>query len=430
MYLDVKANKIKLSRDGKLSSRCRFSGANTMKPSLKSSLLALALLVVSPPLAVLPPVYAAPAKEVTSKGEKTDKDNPPPNATDKEIEMGRKASQELEKDPKVKLLDDKKPENKALLEKLNKMAETLGKVSARPGIKYTVKVIDDKDINAFTLPNGQIYFYKGLIDLANSDDEIAAVMAHEIGHNSRLHALRGQAKARKLSWIGLATMAAALVGGGRDGAGIAQFSQYLLIGIMNGYGVDYEKEADADAVDGMAKTSYNPSALVTFMQRLGMEEKAHPEFEQGIFRTHPPSDERADAIKEQMAKKGIPYAPRDVTGGLAAKVTEKDGYFSVERAGVTLFELAFLPATKDAVKLRAEAAAVAVNNVMRDNLKLHELVAESSGNDARLMARNQEIVRCNAADAALQKTTPLDCAQKWRTNWSRLFWKEAVGTKS
>jgi len=356
-------------------------------------------------------------------------DAPPPGATDKEIEMGRKAAEEFEKSPKIKLLDAKDATNKALLDKLNTMALTLGKTSTRPDIKYTVKVIDDKDINAFTLPNGQIYVYKGLIDFTNNDDEMASVLAHEIGHNARMHALRGEAKARKLSWAGLAAMLMAL-GGGRSGADIAQFSQYLLIGIMNGYGVEYEKEADQAAIGEMVKTPYNPSALVTFMQRLDMEEKAHPEVELGIFRTHPPSDERAEAAKAEMQKMGVAFTPRDVTGGRLAKAVEGDGRFTVKRGDVALFEMAFSDKDKSAALQRANAAADQVNELMRSGLMAHEIHAEATADGARLVARGQEIVRVTSADATLQKLAPLDCAQKWRTNLSRLFWKETIGGKS
>ena len=356
-------------------------------------------------------------------------DSPPPNATDKEIEMGRKASAEFEKDPKTKLLDDKKPENKALLEKLNAMATELGKASTRPGIKYNVKVIDDKDLNAFTLPNGQIYFFKGLIDFTNSDDELAAVMAHEIGHNARLHALRGEAKARKLNWVGLAAMLGA-IGAGRGGADIAAFSQYLLIGIMNGYGVEYEKEADNAAVHEMVKTIYNPSALVTFMDRLGQEEKSHPNVELGIFRTHPPSEERAEATKAELEKLGLPFAPREVTGGRVAKVVEGDGKFTIARAEVKLFELAFVADSKATVQKRADAAALAVNEVMRQGAQLHEVGVDAVPGGARLVFRGREIVRCLTDDAALQKSTPQECAATWKANWGRLFWKEALGGKT
>ncbi len=106
---------------------------------------------------------------------------PPPNATPREIEQGKKAAADLE--PKIKLIDgSKNPKDKALLDKLNKIAGELGKASLRPGIKYTVKLIEDKDLNAFTLPNGYVYMYRGLVEFAGSDDELAAVLAHEIAH--------------------------------------------------------------------------------------------------------------------------------------------------------------------------------------------------------------------------------------------------------
>ncbi len=378
------------------------------------------LICAALPFSLLPAWAATPGKDET----------PPSAATEKEIEMGRKASVEFEKNPKIKVLDPAKdPADKALIDKLDKMVETLGKVSARPDIKYSVKLIDDKDINAFTLPNGQIYVYKGLIDFSNSDDEIAAVLAHEIGHNARMHALRGEAKARKLSWAGLAAMLMALGAGGRNGAGIAQMSQYLLIGIMNGYGIEYEKEADVSALQGLAKTPYNPSAIVTFMQRLSMEEKGHPEIELGIFRTHPPSGERAEAAKLEIQKMGLTFNPRDVTGGRMAKIIESGDRFIVKRGEVTLFELALSDKDKIAVQKRAETAAQAVNALMRAGLQAHEVRAEAAPGGARLVARGQEIVLVSAADAALQKLSPLDCAAKWRTNWGRLFWKETIGGK-
>jgi predicted Zn-dependent protease len=137
------------------------------------------------------------------------KEDVPRGATRREIEMGNRASQELEKNPRVKLLDPKSsPTAKALLDKLNDMARELAANSARPEISYEIKVIDEPELNAFTLPNGKIYLYRGLLEFAASDDEIAGVLSHEIGHNALLHAVRGEAKAKKLSWAGLAAMAA------------------------------------------------------------------------------------------------------------------------------------------------------------------------------------------------------------------------------
>ena len=261
-----------------------------------------ALLIAASTCSMISPAHAAPK----------DKDAIPKAATPREIQMGDKAEKELEKSPQFKLLDLKDPKAKALSDKVNAMVRELGKNSTRPDIKYQVKIVEGDDLNAFTLPNGKIFLYRGLIDFAGSDDEIAAVLSHEIGHNARMHALRGQAKANKLSWVGLAAMAAMLTG--KSGADVGQFSQYLLMGIMNGYTEEYEKEADEQAILQMEHTRWNPSALVTFMNRLNQEEKRRPEWEPGIFRTHPPTAERADAAIEELKREKIPYTPRDVQG--------------------------------------------------------------------------------------------------------------------
>lgn len=356
-------------------------------------------------------------------------DNPPPNALPKEIEMGDKAAAELEKSPKIKLLDPSKdPQAKVLVDKLNKMAGELAKASTRPEIKYTVKVINDKDMNAFTLPNGHIYVYKGLIDAVASDDEMAAVLAHEIGHNCRMHALRAEAKAKKLSWVNVAALLG-MIAGGRSGADMAAFSQYMLLGIMNGYGIEYEKEADSAAVKELVKTTYNPSAMVTLMQRFDQEEKRMPEMNLGIFQTHPSSAERVAAAMADLMDAGIPFTPRDVKGGAEATVAETLDRVSVKIDAVTIAEFALLPNQKPSAKERAQQAAQQVNDLLKANLKMHEITVDGDDHNARLLARGVEIAQVTPADAKLENTTPSLCAQKWRDGFKRIFWRENINGK-
>jgi predicted Zn-dependent protease len=243
-----------------------------------------------------------------ARADKLDPDHPPVSALPSEIKLGEASVKEFEADKTTKLLDLSVPANRALQDKIDVMVKRLGAASTRPGINYTAKIVDNTDINAFTLPGGYVYVFKGLIDFVNSDDELAGVLAHELGHNARLHALRGQAKAKKLSWINIAAMAA-MMAGGENGANVAQFSQYALLGAMNGYGVGLEKEADTSGVETMRRAGYNPSALVTFMQRLQIEENHRPDVKLGIFATHPPSDERAAAVLAQMKRNNIPFTP-------------------------------------------------------------------------------------------------------------------------
>ncbi len=368
----------------------------------------------------------------------------PPDLTPKEIELGKTSVEQLEKDPHVKLLDGSKDaKSKELLDKLNQMATTLGKVSARPLIHYNVKVIEDKDVNAFTLPGGHIYVSRGLIDMAASDDELAAVIGHEIGHNARMHVLREQAKTKPLQWVGIAAMLAMLKGG-QNGANIAQIAPYILTGMVNKYSIGYEKEADACAIDEMRQTSYNPSAMVTFMQKLDDEEKRHPEVQLGIYQDHPLSADRVQSALDAIKKAGLTFTPRAVSGAREAVIAEKEDRVSVMWDQTPLFEYATPKAvavpvsstgtssattpagTISPAKKRAQVTAARLNSMMRDNLRIYEISVNADGDEATLNARGQEIARATIGDARLQNITPLALAQSWKASLQRLFWKESL----
>lgn len=411
----------------------RFFSSSRISPS---HLLAAALAVIflCPIGGICPAIGTRTARADDAEGVLFSKQKEvPQGATEREVRLGDKAAAQLEKDPKIKFLDPAKDEaSKALHEKLNAMAQALGKNSGRPKIVYKVKVIEDDEINAFTLPNGNIYFYRGLLDILGSDDEIAAVMAHEIGHNAEMHVTRGTAKANKLSLIGMAAMLAALAGG-KSGADVALFSQYLLTGIINGYSIEYEKEADSSAVETMRKGGYNPSALATVMGRFEAEEKRRPKTDPGIYRTHPPSDERVQAIEKQIRAAGLSFNPRAVSGGASAIAVEGEGRVTVQFKKATLMEFAADAAPGQSIlsaRQRAEQAASIFNELLKNNLKLHELQiqSEQSGGQtiAILTARGTEITRVLPADAALQKMSVMECAQKWRANLGQIFWRETV----
>ncbi|HEX8235440.1 MAG TPA: M48 family metalloprotease [Abditibacteriaceae bacterium] len=438
---------------------------NTLRPALCTFLL-LAPLAVQAPHTLAEPSTAQ------------DKIKFLPEATKREIELGKKQADLLEKNPKIKFIDAKDPKNKELLDKLNSMARELGKVSRRPKIEYSVKVIEEEDTNAFTLPAGRIYMTRGLLNLAGSDDELAAVLAHEIGHTEYMHVTRGETKMKPLQWAGLAAMAA-MMAGGKAGADVSRIAPYILTGIANTYSVEFEQEADHAAIDQMKQTKYNPSAMVTFMQKLRDEERRRPEVDLGIYQTHPATPERVHSAMQSLQAAGIPYTPRDVVGSRQATVIEpkdKPNVAAVQFGNVTLLELAPLtttgappnavasatvstsvqapvttpsatpgtqttttqPSTQAAAvavanpftaKARAEAVATRINDLLRANLRWHEIRVSGDDSGATLVARETVIARVTPADAKLENTTPLALAQKWKNNFGRLFWNETISGK-
>jgi Zn-dependent protease with chaperone function len=348
----------------------------------------------------------------------------PPAATEKEIELGKKASEQMDKDKTIKILDPKKDAaSKALYDKLNDMANKLGKASGRPEIKYSVKIIDSKELNAFTLPNGNIYFYSGLLDTLYSDDEIAAVMAHEIGHNVCMHALRGASKSRKFSLLNLAVLLAALSGNSKDAGAAVMFSQYLSVGLLNEYSEEFESEADIVGVAELIKAGYNPSAMVTVMKRFSVEDKRHPAINPGIFQDHPEPIDRANAITAAIKAAGLEFNPREVNGVTGAEVVTTKNTTTLQFRDMPLMEF---PGNDDATKARVAAVAENLNMLLKADLHYYEINVSPNGPNAVISARGMNIVTVTPEDAAPQKITAEKCAEQWKKNLSRLFWHETL----
>ncbi len=303
------------------------------------------------------------------------------------------------------------------------MALRLAKVSGRPDIKYKVKIIDSKELNAFTLPDGNIYFYKGLLDTLYSGDEIAAVMAHEMAHNVCMHALRGASKSRKFSLLNLAVLLAALSGGSKDAGAAVMFSQYLSVGLLNQYTEEFESEADIVGVSDLIRAGYNPSAMVTVMKRFAADEDRHPAVNPGIFQDHPEPEDRAAAITTAIKAAGLTYNPREVNGVTGAEVVTQKENTTIEFRNTTLMEF---PGTDEATKTRATTAADSLNSLLKLNLHFYEINVSPDGANSLISARGIPIVTVTPADAALQNSTTAKLAAQWKQNLARLFWHETL----
>jgi len=228
-----------------------------------------------------------------------------------------------------------------------------------------------------------------------------------------------------LNWISIAAVLAALTS--KSGADVAAMTPYVLTGVMNGFTVEYEQEADEAAIHEMLKTSYNPSALVTFMNRLSAEELRRPKVELGIFQDHPPSPERSAAAMAELKKLGVPFTPRQVEGAKQSVVTSTaPEKASVDWDGVTLLEIVTAPKANPDAKTRATMVSNRINDLMRNNLRLYELSATGDNTGAAIMARGKDVIRITPADAKLQNSTPLALVQKWKQNFNRLFWSETL----
>jgi len=173
---------------------------------------------------------------------------------------------------------------------------------------WTFHVIDDKDVNAFSLPGGFVYVNSGLLKMVGSDDELAGVLGHEITHAAHHHVAKMAHEAGHLNTeLAIAMIAAALAHArGQDlgnlYTGMSLAEQKIM---ANHYGEAAEEDADHGGVLYMQKAGYNPIAMLTFMEKLEDLQHRSVDINEGIFQDHPLSEDRVASIKAELASMGI-----------------------------------------------------------------------------------------------------------------------------
>lgn len=177
----------------------------------------------------------------------------------------------------------------------------LARISEMPKISWRFTVLDDNQVNAFALPGGYVYITRGLLALAESEAEMAGVIAHEIGHVTARHAAQrySTAMAANIGLTGLSILGSVFGVPGGLGQIVSSGAQVAL----QQYSQGQELEADMLGVRYLSRAGYDPSAMTSFFRKL----KAHGELaarQQGkdgvthsIMSTHPRTEDR---IKQAM----------------------------------------------------------------------------------------------------------------------------------
>lgn len=165
-----------------------------------------------------------------------------------------------------------------------------------PGWEWEINVLSAREVNAWCMPGGKIAVYTGLIEkLEPSDDELAAVMGHEIAHALREH---GRERASQAMAQGLAiSILGAVAGVSRGGMDLSQLVLDLTLNLPNSR--EHETEADRIGVELAARAGYDPRAAVHVWEKMGrLADGAPPE----ILSTHPAPATRIADLKVYSAR--------------------------------------------------------------------------------------------------------------------------------
>lgn len=157
---------------------------------------------------------------------------------------------------------------------------------------YTFHVIDSPQINAFCLPGGHIFVYTGLRKVVKTDDELAAVLAHEITHAEEHHYAKQSSKSSKRGAIlGIGSILLGLPGIASSALGILDFS------MSQRYSREHEYEADREGLLRMKRAGFEPSAMVNVLQRLADEDDSSAD---QWLSDHPEGKKRVAVIKSML----------------------------------------------------------------------------------------------------------------------------------
>ena len=199
-----------------------------------------------------------------------------------EIEMGERAGKALE--AQYGLYQDDE-----VASRIDRIGKALAAHSTRQ-IPYTFKVLNTQDVNALACPGGFIYVYKGLVDTMTSDDELAAVLGHEIGHIEKRHTVHQIEKQMALSLLTILAGAAS----GDPGAGLALAST-VSSALMASYSRGDEREADQEGFRLVKEAGFNPYGAAVTMAKLEDLAKDYGNPEYGLYSSHPEPEARLKA---------------------------------------------------------------------------------------------------------------------------------------
>ena len=187
-------------------------------------------------------------------------------------------------------------EDELLTSAVQEMLDRLTPFAELPGIEYHVRVVESEVANAFALPGGYLTVFTGLIAEAESPEQVAGVLAHEIAHVTERHGLRRIAHSLGL-WVAIRFFLG-------DTQGLANVATELFtMASVNDYSQEQESGADAAGVRMMIAARIDPSGLAHFFEQM---EERHGDVPPSLSwtSTHPRHVERVEAIQAQIARRG------------------------------------------------------------------------------------------------------------------------------
>lgn len=217
----------------------------------------------------------------------------------------------LEASSQLRLMDE--PE---LLDFSKKLGKRLASNVYGSPYTYNFFVVRDPTMNAFAVPGGYVYLFAGLLSIVQSEDELAAVLAHEISHVEENHFIRGQKKLDATNIAAAAAMIlAATLGGVQQAAAVGTLAQATQITTALHYSREFEREADRGSISLLRAAGFDPKGILTLFETFHSQARLNASDLPPYFYTHPLPMERLYEVRSWIEATPSLMARKDPVRG-------------------------------------------------------------------------------------------------------------------
>lgn len=315
--------------------------------------------------------------------------------------------------------------DQAEMDRLLGVTRELVKVSGRPHLEYHFYILDTDLVNAFALPGGYIFVTRGLMDEIENDDELAAVIGHELVHVAMRHSVQMYKRGMKNMLMNLLVLALT-----REPAAVMA-SEMIQQGRMEMWGRQAEIDADTYGTEYVVKAGYDPSAMMQFFEKMHrLELRSAPMYE-GYFDVHPPTEDRIKIVKSHLQSMQL-----DVPDGDGYKVqarvyaTEKcedDG----ECVGIIMHSstpLMTIADTGDSVSPyeRSRRIVMVLNRLLDKGPRIYDVSTARLGEEPAVWILGELVAPVLPLDARRAGLTADELAIQWKESIKNFIWSDAV----
>ena len=287
---------------------------------------------------------------------------------------------------------------------------------------FRFKVLDDDMVNAFAMSDGHMYYFRGLVELTKTDDQLAGVVGHELTHVIHKHSKK--IASESLPWM-IGGIALAVVS--REPAAVLAGEMFAQAH-AEAYGRKAEEDADQYGLQLMIRAGYDPIGMLQFFSFMKEEEKRNPHLFQNYFLVHPYAHDRIDSQKKILREMGYDVPDSIIRSWLCSgiKAREEDGVCLVDIEFGS--ELIFTIAGDDAESLeyRAKKITTTLDEIIRSGANRFSFRMVSDDDRAWLQAKGRIFYEPEDLDVENSGVGRDEFLKTVLKKIQRLLWEERV----